>query len=203
MAIFKRKNGQTPKEKLQSSLWPAMGWPRTFTYYKHRIFRQDQTSHQITSGLATGMAISWTPFYGFHIISALCISHLLKFNLFAALAGTLWGNPWTFPVMLWLNYHLGLFITGLIGLDIVGDFAMLLAEINFTKEPLLFMKTLFKHPFHVLLPVTIGGIINGLLFWPCIYAICYKPVSYIHAKYKAKRTKRIQRRQHKQDKKSL
>jgi hypothetical protein len=194
MAIFKRKKEKSTAQKIRSYLWPSMGWKRTAIYYKHRIFRIDHSAHEITSGLATGAAVSWTPFLGTHILSGLLISHLFRFSLFASIIGTVWGNPWTFPLMFWLNYEIGQIIFGLLGIETIESFAAILAEIDFTSEPLVFMKTILTNPLKILLPVTMGSVINGLLFWPLTYAVCYKPVSYIHDAYEAKRQARKQQR---------
>ena len=58
-------------------------------------------------GLATGVAISFTPFIGLHALLAMFISWVIGGSMAAALIGTLFGNPWTFPFIWYLTYEIG------------------------------------------------------------------------------------------------
>lgn len=65
------------------------------------------TPKSIADGFATGAAVSFTPFVGFHILIALMIAKILKQNGVAATLGTIVGNPWTFPFIWWATLHTG------------------------------------------------------------------------------------------------
>jgi uncharacterized protein len=77
------------------------------TYVVKRTTRLSGTPHSIAAGAACGVAVSFTPFFGFHLISAFLLCLLVRGNYLAAAAGTLVGNPWTFPFMLVAAYQIG------------------------------------------------------------------------------------------------
>src|SRR5688500_14904919 len=78
MAILKRRRPQTLIKKTKEALWPTMGWMRTFNYYRHRMFRMGDSTYRITSGLATGIAVSFTPFLGTHLIQAFFLCWMFR-----------------------------------------------------------------------------------------------------------------------------
>ena len=76
----------------------------------HRLARLPGTPHSIAAGFACGVAMSFTPLVGVHILLALFLSWLIGGSLFSAVIGTIVGNPWTFPfIWLWI-YNLGLWL---------------------------------------------------------------------------------------------
>jgi uncharacterized protein (DUF2062 family) len=72
-----------------------------------RVIRLSGTPHSIAAGFACGVAISFTPFIGFHLIGAFLLCLLVRGNYVAAAVGTLVGNPWTLPFMWIAAYELG------------------------------------------------------------------------------------------------
>ena len=54
------------------------------------------TPREIANGFATGVAMSFTPFVGFHLLLSLAVARLAGQNGIAAALGTIAGNPWTF-----------------------------------------------------------------------------------------------------------
>jgi len=81
------------------------------------------TPESIALGAAFGISISFTPFIGFHSVLACIFSWLFGGNILAALAGTLIGNPWTFPII-WISvYYVGMFmLNGTIIANVDTDF---------------------------------------------------------------------------------
>ena len=77
------------------------------TYVLKRTTRLAGTPHSIAAGVACGVAISFTPFIGFHLLGAFLLCWLLRGNYVAAAVGTLVGNPWTFPFIWVVIYQLG------------------------------------------------------------------------------------------------
>src|SRR3954454_13066766 len=77
-----------------------------------RIKRLPGTPHAIAAGLATGVAVSLTPFLGLHVLLALGLAWLTGGNLLAAGLGTLAGNPWTLPLVWTATYRLGCLVLG-------------------------------------------------------------------------------------------
>ena len=57
--------------------------------------------------MAWGVAVSFTPLLGFHLIICYLGTWLMKGNLIAATVGTIIGNPWTFPFIFYLDYKVG------------------------------------------------------------------------------------------------
>jgi len=101
----------------------------------------------IAKGFATGAAISFTPFVGFHILLSLIITKITKENSIAATLGTIVGNPWTFPFIWYLTLHLGHFMLGA----------------NTTHIPVDF-KEFFKKLFHAIISLDFNLFISDI--WP-------------------------------------
>ena len=70
------------------------------------------TPREIANGFATGVAMSFTPFVGFHLLLSLAVARLSGQNGIAAALGTIAGNPWTFPLIWYITLHIGLFVLG-------------------------------------------------------------------------------------------
>ena len=190
MAIFQRRTKRKFNKKFRETIWPSQGWKRTFLYYRHRVFRTGDSTYRITAGLASGAAVSWSPFIGTHFFQAVFLSWVLRANPLAGFIGTAWGNPWTFPLIFWLGYTIGVNICGAFGLD---EFIALPVGMDFDyflQRPLEFMKYLFSNPLKLLLPMTVGGYICGLLFWPIAYGILFYPVRSVRQAYIEQRIKR-------------
>ena len=75
---------------------------RLFKHTKHKIYKLKDPPESISIGLAWGAAVSFTPLLGLHIIICFLGTYLMKGNLLAAAAGTIVGNPWTFPIIFYL-----------------------------------------------------------------------------------------------------
>ena len=81
---------------------------RFFKHQKYKIFRLKEPPESISIGLAWGAAVSFTPLIGLHIIICFIGTILMRGNLLAATAGTVIGNPWTFPLIFFICYKLGI-----------------------------------------------------------------------------------------------
>lgn len=82
--------------------WPRNGWKRTGQYVFLRLQRLKGTPSSIAAGFACGVAISFTPFVGFHFTLAAITAWLMRGNIIASAIGTAAGNPWTFP-FIWIS----------------------------------------------------------------------------------------------------
>ena len=194
MAIFKRRKPQTFWRKAREMCWPSMGWVRTATYYKHRMFRDGDSVHRITAGLAIGASISFTPFLGTHFIQAGFLAIMFRVNWPAALIGTFWGNPWTFPFLFWSSYSIGAFILGLLG---YGEMIQLPPEVNFEllrEDATQFFNFLLESPMKLLIPFAIGGYFAAVIFWPFAYMALYYPVKSMNKLYHKERLRRTYKR---------
>lgn len=108
------------------------------------------TPQSIAKGFATGAAMSFTPFVGFHLILALMIAKLTKQNGVAAALGTIVGNPWTFPLIWYLTLHTGHFMLGSDAPKLPVDF-----------------KALFSELFHAIIKLDFNAFISDI--WPVYY----------------------------------
>lgn len=178
--LFKRKNPQSLIKKMREAVWPSMGLERTAGYLRHRIFRRAQSPHQVTAGLAIGASVSFSPLLGTHFAQALFLSWILRVNMIAAFVGTAFGNPWTFPVLFWLDYQVGEYL-----FTFFDAAVMTLPEAPWTLGYLL------ANPLQLLLPMLVGGVFCGALFLPVAYGICYFPVRVMYRAYHRQRQVRI------------
>ena len=87
--------------------------------------------HELALGLATGLALSFTPFIGLHALLAILISWIIGGSMAAAIIGTLFGNPWTFPFIWILTYEIGQFFNyGLISYTVDFSFQNIKKEVT-------------------------------------------------------------------------
>ena len=110
--VFKRRNPRTYLQIIAESIWPRGGWTRAFHYVKHRIRRLPDNPKSIARGVGAGVFVSFTPFFGLHFITAFLVARLVRGNVLAALLGTFFGNPLTFPIIAFTSLEIGHFILG-------------------------------------------------------------------------------------------
>ena len=72
--LFRRRNPVTISERLRALLWPRKGFRRGPRYITLRILRLSSTPHSIAVGVAAGVASSFTPFFGLHIVIAVALA---------------------------------------------------------------------------------------------------------------------------------
>ena len=156
-------------DRLRDFVWPRSGWRRSTEYLRHRVFRLPGTPYAVAAGLASGAAISFTPFVGFHFVLAALFAWLLRASIVAAAIGTAVGNPWTFPfIWVWV-YELGTWF-GAGGasaagkLDFTGLFAAILqALLRFD------MIYLLETAWPVVMPMLAGSVPTAIVVWFVIY----------------------------------
>ena len=106
--------GRKKKKRLITSIVSFIkiffAFSRTKKYISLSIKRIKGTPQALSLGLATGIAISFTPFIGLHALLAIFISWVIGGSMAAALIGTLFGNPWTFPFIWYFTFEIGQFI---------------------------------------------------------------------------------------------
>lgn len=100
--MFKRRKPTGLKEKITSWMWPKIGWRKYGKYIVLRLSRLGGTPRSIAAGTACGIAISFTPFVGFHFVLAAITAWIVRGNIVASALGTAAGNPWTFP-FIWVS----------------------------------------------------------------------------------------------------
>jgi len=178
--LFRRRHPLKWWQHVRHAVWPKTGWSRAAKYVWHRLARLKDSPHGIAAGVASGVAISFTPFIGFHLIGAMGIALATRGNLIAAWIGTLIGNPWTFPLIWVIIYRLGSWILG--------------AEPGGEAERLS-LDLLINSPGTVLgpllLPMAIGGLPLALASW----FASYWPIRRAIERFQERRRRKLAHRQ--------
>ena len=75
----------------------------------------------IALGLACGVFVCFSPFFGLHFLYAALLALVVRGNLLAAIIGTFAGNPVTFPAIAAVSYRTGFWMLGMGGADTAMD----------------------------------------------------------------------------------
>lgn len=103
-------------------------WNKQKRYWLAKVRRLKGTPNSVAVGIACGVAVSFTPFVGAHLILAMILAWCLRGNIVAAALGTAFGNPWTFP-FIWISVlytgrkMLGLGYDGIANVDFISLFS--------------------------------------------------------------------------------
>ncbi len=174
--MFKRRDPLPLHAQMRGFLWPRKGWHRTPSYIAHRVRRLPGTPYRIAAGFATGAAISFTPFIGFHFVGGALLAMIMRGSLMASAIGTVVGNPWTFPFIWAWIYAFGVWLLG-------GEAQTALPEsLSFSY--------IFDRPMEVFWPMTVGGIPTAIAAW----FFFFWPVRGTVARYQLARRRRMLRR---------
>lgn len=179
--MFKRR---TPKSYLRivgEAFWPRGGWKRASLYVVHRLRRLPDPAHRISRGIFAGVFVSFTPLYGLHFIGAAIIASIMRGNVLAALLGTFFGNPITFPIIATVSVELGVWMLGLPPVPlhrVLNSFSLASVELwsnltaIFTDDTAEWSRLgdFFRYIF---VPYLVGGIIPGIITGAIAYYISY------------------------------
>ena len=167
--MFSRRTPETFLQKTRQTLWPKMGWWRLCKYYRARIIRLSSTAESIAINLAGGSAMSFTPFFFLHVLTAMGFAWLIgaRMNLVAAMVGTFVGNPWTFPFLLFSSYSVGGWVLGMF--DAHTDSGFNLDTVEEQSENL--FKYFWDNFADIFIPTAIGGSILAILSFPLYYLL--------------------------------
>jgi len=179
--LFRRRSPLNWWQRLRHLLWPRSGWSRAARYVWHRLARLKDSPHGIAAGVSSGVAISFTPFIGFHLIGAMGLALATRGNLLAAWVGTLIGNPWTFPII-WVTIHkIGSWI---LGIEAGGEEAERLSLDLLIHRPGAALAPL-------LLPMAVGGLPLALASW----FLSYWPIRKAIERFQERRRRKLRLRQ--------
>jgi hypothetical protein len=165
--LFKRKNKQSLWSKTREIVWPRAGWSRTFRYVRHRVLRLPHSTRDIAMGLAAGCVVSWTPTWGIQILQCLVFCKITRANFLASVIGTLFGNPWTFPILIWISYIVGAFFLEVTGLE---DYFMFLSSDTVVHADIPADRDYHMPAF---IPTLVGGYMMAVLTFPLFYYSFY------------------------------
>lgn len=171
--MFKRKSKKRWHQKLLNWIWPSIGLKRMVEYYKHRVKRIPDTPYRIAAGLASGVAMTFTPLIGLHLIGTAVLCYIVRGNILIGFVGTLIGNPYTFPLIWYLIYRIGVLILG----QDAG---------NVPFETMSF-SALANNFWDYFLPMLVGGALLAVPLW---FSVFY-PVKYVIERHQKERRKII------------
>lgn len=110
--MFRRRIRRTWLSKAGDIFYPPGGWKRAAMYVGYRLRRLPDPAYKISRGIAAGVFISFTPFYGFHFVFSALLAWALRGNIVAALLATFFGNPLTFPIIATVALEIGAWMLG-------------------------------------------------------------------------------------------
>ncbi|MBP5352866.1 MAG: DUF2062 domain-containing protein [Alphaproteobacteria bacterium] len=135
-----------------------------------RLKKLQGTPYAIAAGFACGVAISFTPFVGFHLVLAALSAWIIRGNILSSAIGTLIGNPWTFPFIWIAVLSTGRFFLGIED-HTTFDFAYIF------ETAWLSIKDLDFHDFiRVLRPILFPMMIGCVPFYIASWIISYRIV---------------------------
>ena len=144
---------------------------RIIKLQKYKITKIKDFPESVAIGMAWGVAVSFTPLLGFHLIICYLGTWLMKGNLIAATVGTIIGNPWTFPFIFYLDYKVGTTIY--------------LNRIDYYEFKISFFVENFENLFY---PTLLGSIPLALIMWFVTFYVCRNfLIKRINAKNKIRR----------------
>lgn len=199
--VFKRRDRPPLLERIRAVVYPRRGWRRGIEYIGHRVRRLPDTPHRIALGFACGVFMSFTPFFGLHLVGSMALAWLVRGNVIAAAIGQVVGNPFTLPFIAWISMALGRRILGEGGPSGRSferiDLALSAAVDGLWHTALSWFgmgvsqwgKVMLVYS-DVILPYAIGGILPGLIASAAFYYL----VRFVVVAYRARRRKRIEAR---------
>ena len=72
--MFKRRKPLSYAQMWTEMFYPRSGWKRASKYVLHRLRRLPDKPHRVARGWAAGIFVSFTPFFGFHLMGAALIA---------------------------------------------------------------------------------------------------------------------------------
>ncbi|MDF0599316.1 DUF2062 domain-containing protein [Psychromarinibacter sp. C21-152] len=201
--VFKRRTPRTWLQFIAEGFWPKGGWNRAFYYVVHRLRRLPDPPHRIARGIAAGIFVCFTPFFGFHFLLAVVLAFLMQGNVVAALMATFVGNPLTFPFIAAISLELGEFILGQDSIPIqrvFGAFSrasqeLWLNAVSVFTDEVAHWDRLERFWHDVFRPYMVGGLLPGLaasivgymLALPAVTAYQNRRVKKLRERYEKRR----------------
>jgi hypothetical protein len=197
--VFKRRTPRSWLQFLADGFYPKGGWSRAVSYVVHRLRRLPDAPHKIARGVAVGVFVSFTPFFGFHFVFAAVFAFLLQGNILASLLATFVGNPLTFPIIATVSLELGNWMLGTPGgiplPQVFAAFSQASVELwmnfkaIFTPE-INHWDRLADFFWQVFWPYLVGGLIPGIIASIVAYMLALPAVS----AYQKRRVKKLRSR---------
>lgn len=197
--VFKRRDARSWPQAIGHVFYPKGGWGRAASYVGHRLRRLPDPPHKIARGVAAGVFVCFTPFFGFHFLLAAMLAFVMQGNILAALLATFFGNPITFPIIAAVSLELGTWMLGIQGglplQQVFGQFARASVEL-WTNMTALFNQDIAQWDrlqifyYRVFWPYLVGGIIPGIITGVAAYMLTLPAVE----AYQKRRVKKLKAR---------
>lgn len=197
--VFKRRDTRSWLQATGHFFYPKGGWSRAVYYVLHRLRRLPDPPHRIARGVAAGVFVCFTPFFGFHFFLAAGLAFIMQGNILASLLATFFGNPITFPIIVAVSLELGHWMVGQPGAvhlpQIFNEFTRASFEL-WTNVTAIFTTDVAHwdrlHRFfsHVFYPYLVGGIVPGIITAIAMYSLTLPAV----AAYQKRRLKKLKAR---------
>lgn len=194
--VFKRRDQPPLSDRVREAVLPRRGWRRGLEYIAHRIRRLPDTPHRIALGFACGVMMSFTPFFGIHLLGSIGLAWLIGGNVLAAAIGQVVGNPLTLPLIAWISMWLGrrLLGGGLTGRSFERVDQALAGAAEGLWQTFLSLFGLGESQWErvsvvwsdIVLPYFVGGLLPGLI----TSAVFYYLVRFVVSAYQARRRAR-------------
>lgn len=170
--------------ELWHKFWPRMGLRRYFTYLRTRVMRLSASPHAIAAGVAAGAAVSMFPLFGLHFVLGMLLAFLTGGSVIAAVIGTAWGNPLTFPFFLGAAYAAGDWMRGGSGLS-----ATEADQVSSVGQQI--PHNLFSEELAALWPTFSTMMIGAIPLSLIVYAVFYVVVRWLVTRFRAARAERL------------
>lgn len=178
--VFKRRDRRPVWKIVLEALWPRGGWGRAARYVRLRLNRLPDPPDRIARGIFAGVFTTFTPFYGFHFVTAALIAWVMRGNIIAAILSTFFGNPLTYLPIGVIAMKTGYWMLGIqadpdhgslggkfvrAGEDLWDNLVALFtsAEADWSHLIIFYDEVFF--------PYMIGGILPGILFGIVAYYV--------------------------------
>jgi len=148
--------------------------------FYHRFFKLRGSPREASLGMALGVFVGMSPFFGFHTAIAVLLASLFKWSKITAAVGVFITNPVTAPIIYPLTYRLGAMLTGFS------------EPIQWTRllEPVAFIELLKNSPM-IIIDMLAGGILVGIPLSIIVYFIAHAIFSRAKKRIEMKKVHRM------------
>ena len=174
------------------------------SYVMHRLRRLPDPPHKIARGVAAGVFVCFTPFFGFHFVLAAALAFVMQGNIVAAILATFVGNPFTLPIIATASIELGSWMLGMhhglplpqlldafssASLELWNNFAAMFTTrvAHWDRLGDFFLRVFLPYMVGGIVPGTIGGVIAYTLTLPAISAYQKARIRRLKKRYEKKR----------------
>ncbi len=201
--VFKRRTPRSTYRRVVEAFYPKGGWGRAVQYIGYRLRRLPDPAHKISRGIASGVFVCFTPFFGFHFILSAALAWALGGNIIAALLATFFGNPITFPIIAAVSMEVGAWMlrSPPVPLNRVGRaFSQAFTELWHNMTAIFTRETVNWDNLHaffdvIFLPYLVGGLVPGLLAAIAAYYLSFPLIVTYQKARDRRRQARIEKRQ--------